>query len=166
MGIPVRDAAFVIGNKEAKNKIFVFDDLDCPYCARLHFELQSFLADHKDFGVYVMLFPLSIHPKSEEKSRAVYCLGGLKERESAVEGFFKAILENKKVDLPQEKKCDGSALDRVKQYGANTLKIKGTPVMVLPDGRVINGYMTKKELEDILSGNTAEKPVSSEKGGL
>jgi thiol:disulfide interchange protein DsbC len=169
-GIPVRDAIFVMGNREAKNKIFVFDDPECPFCARLHFELKSFLQDHKDHAVYVLLFPLPIHQKSQEKSETVYCLGSLKEKEEAMEGLFKGILENKPFDLPKAKKCDISGLDRIKRYGINTLKLKGTPLIVLPDGRVIDGFVSKKDLEDVISGKIEEKPstpaAQAERGGV
>ena len=157
-GIPVRDALTVMGNKDAKNKIFVFDDPECPFCARLHFELKSFLHEHADYAAYVMLFPLPIHPNSAEKSRDLYCLGSLKAKEDALDGLFKGILENKPFDLPHSKKCDVSGLDRTKQYALNRLKLKGTPLMILPDGRAVDGFVTKKDLEQMISGKTEEKP--------
>lgn len=165
--IPAKDAVYVMGSKEAENKIFVFDDLECPYCARLHFELKSFIADHKDYAAYVMLFPLPIHKNSEEKSEAVYCLRTSKEKEDAVERLFKGLVGNKVLDLTSKKKCQPAGLERVKHYGAETLKIKGTPLLVLPDGRVIEGFVTKKELEGILAGKVAQTavPVSLGKNG-
>lgn len=160
-GIPVRDAVTVMGNKDAKNKIFVFDDPECPFCARLHFELKAFLRDHGDYAAYVMLFPLPIHPNSAEKSRDLYCLGSLKAKEDALDGLFKGIVENKPFDLPHSKKCDVSGLDRTKQYAIDKLKLKGTPLMILPDGRVVDGFVTKKDMEQLISGKIAEKPSTS-----
>ena len=166
--IPVRDAAYIMGNRDAKNKIFVFDDLDCQYCARLHFELKRFLSDHNDYAAYVMLSPLPGHPRAEERSKAVHCLGSLQEKEAMVESIFKNILDNKKVaEAAPGVKCDTSVLDRVKHYATETLKVKGAPTMILPDGRVIDGFLSKKELEDILSNKSVKKSPKkvAKKGG-
>ena len=155
--MPVRDAAFVMGNKGAKMRIFLFSDLDCPLCAKLHFEVKGFLADHNDYAVYVMLYPSNTHAKAEEKSRVVYCLGeNLFLREAIAEKFFSDLIENKKADiLLPDPKCDVSGLERLKRYGNDVLGIQETPVIVLPDGKVIRGFVSKKELDDILSGKMA-----------
>jgi len=155
--MPVRDAAFIMGNKEAKMRLFVFSDPDCSLCAKLHFELKGFLADHNDYTAYVMLYPSGNHAKAEEKSKVVYCLGdNLFLREAIAEKLFSDLIENKKTDtLLPDSKCDVSGLERLKRYGNDVLGIKETPVIVLPDGKVIRGFVSRKALEDILSGKTA-----------
>ena len=127
-----------------------FDDLDCIYCARLHFELKSFLMAHKDYAVYVMLFPTPGKVKSEDRARAVYCTASIAEREAVIENSFRNALENNNPSSESQQKCDISGLERVKQYAVNVLKIKTTPVMLMPDGSSIEGFVSNREIEDIL----------------
>jgi thiol:disulfide interchange protein DsbC len=155
--IPSNDAAFVMGDMDARNKLFVFSDLECPYCARLHFELKNFLAEHGDYAIYVMLSPLPTHPKAEDKSKAVHCLKSPSEKEIMVDILFKSLLDSQKVKFQPAAKCDTSGLDRIKHFTQNVLKAKGAPTMVLPDGRVIEGFLAKNDIEDILSYKPPQK---------
>ena len=55
--IPLKDA-MVLGPKNAKKKVAVFTDPDCPYCRKLHEEMKQVLAKRKDVAFYMFLFPL------------------------------------------------------------------------------------------------------------
>ncbi len=60
----------ILGNVDAKKTIFVWTDFSCPYCRRVHGELNRVLADHDDVRVVVKNF--SIHgPLSDGPARAV-----------------------------------------------------------------------------------------------
>ena len=60
----------ILGNTEAKNTIFVWTDFSCPYCRRVHGELERVLADRDDVRVVVKNF--SIHgPLSDAPAKAV-----------------------------------------------------------------------------------------------
>ena len=59
----------VLGNESAKNTIFVWTDFSCPYCRRVHGELERVLADRDDVRVVVKNF--SIHgPLSDAPAKA------------------------------------------------------------------------------------------------
>src|SRR5512135_1260517 len=45
--IPLGDA-IVMGDKNAKKRVIVFTDPDCPFCAKLHSELKKIIAERKD----------------------------------------------------------------------------------------------------------------------
>lgn len=60
----------ILGNADAKNTIFVFTDFSCPYCRRVHGEIERVLKERNDVRVVVKNF--SIHgPLSDAPARAV-----------------------------------------------------------------------------------------------
>ncbi|MBR1380007.1 MAG: thioredoxin domain-containing protein [Alphaproteobacteria bacterium] len=60
----------ILGNVDAKNTIFIWTDFSCPYCRRVHGELERVLADRDD--VRVVLKNFSIHgPLSDAPAKAV-----------------------------------------------------------------------------------------------
>ena len=65
----MRDAP-ILGNRDAKKTIYVWTDFSCPYCRRVHGEIERVLADRDDTGVVIKNF--SIHgPLSDGPARAV-----------------------------------------------------------------------------------------------
>lgn len=60
----------VLGKHDAKKTIYVWTDFSCPYCRRVHGELERVLADRDDVRVVVKNF--SIHgPLSDSPAKAV-----------------------------------------------------------------------------------------------
>ncbi len=60
----------VLGKMDAKKTIFVWTDFSCPYCRRVHGELERVLADRDDVRVVIKNF--SIHgPLSDAPAKAV-----------------------------------------------------------------------------------------------
>ena len=65
----MRDAP-VLGNREGKKTIYVWTDFSCPYCRRVHGEIERVLADRDDTRVVIKNF--SIHgPLSDGPAKAV-----------------------------------------------------------------------------------------------
>ena len=65
----MRDAP-VLGNRDAKKTIYVWTDFSCPYCRRVHGEIERVLADRDDTRVVIKNF--SIHgPLSDGPAKAV-----------------------------------------------------------------------------------------------
>lgn len=128
----------LLGDKNAKNKIIVFDDPDCPYCRKLHKDIKLILGERKDIAFYIKLYPLEMHPAAYEKSKTILCENSTQLLDDAFEGKT----------LP-EAKCNPKALDEnIKE--AKRLGITGTPAIILPDGRLIGGYVESKVLLDLL----------------
>ena len=137
--IPLDDA-LLLGEKDAKYKVIVFSDPDCPYCSRLHEEMKKVVEKRKDISFYIKMYPLPMHKGAYEKSKAIVCEKSLKMLEDAFA----------KKNIP-EAKCDGKAVDETLKL-AEKLGIKGTPAIVLPNGVINPGY---KEADALIA--TIEK---------
>ncbi len=137
--IPLDDA-LVMGDPGAEKRIIVFDDPDCPYCKRLHKELKKILETRKDIVIYIKLYPLAIHPRAYDKSRTIVCRRSVELLEEAFEG--------KKIPEP-EGDCGISEVDANIKL-AKELGIGGTPAIILPDGRMVPGYVTADVLLNLI----------------
>jgi len=61
----------LIGSKNAKNKLILFSDPQCPFCMEYVPELLEWMKKHKkNFALYYYHFPLSIHPTSKALIKA------------------------------------------------------------------------------------------------
>jgi len=128
----------LMGNKKAKNKFIVFDDPDCPYCRKLHGEIKKLIKERNDVAFYIKLFPLPMHPEAYEKSKTVLCENSLKMLDEAFEGK----------SLPKAK-CDTKEVDNNIET-AKKLGISGTPAIILPDGRLVPGFVTGDVLMEMM----------------
>jgi thiol:disulfide interchange protein DsbC len=135
--IPLQDA-LILGNKNAKQKVIVFSDPECPFCAKLHQEMQKVVKERKDIVFYIKMFPLKIHRGAYDKAKTIVCEKSLKLLEDAY---------NKK-SLPAPK-CKTSVLDETIQL-AEKLGITGDPAVVLPDGRVFTGFKDADALKALV----------------
>ena len=127
--IPVRDAIRV-GSKAAKKTVIVLSDPTCPYCVKLHGEIKKAVAKDPDVAFLVMPYPRNPKDKATyRKCQAVICSKSEKLLDDAYAG--KAL---------PEPACKTGAVDDTIRL-AERLKIEGTPTMILPDGRMISGYM-------------------------
>lgn len=131
--IPLDDA-LILGSKEAKHKIIVFDDPDCPFCAKLHQEMKKVIEERKDIAFYIKMYPLKIHPKAYEKAKAIVCEKSL------------ALLEDSfaKKDIPKPK-CETKVVDENIKL-AEKLGISGTPTIIFPNGDLVSGALDAKKI--------------------
>lgn len=132
------DNAIVVGNPKAKHKIIVFDDPDCPYCAKLHKEIKKIVSERSDVAFYIKLFPLPIHPDSYNKSKAIVCAHSAKMLEDAFAG--------KKLPEPT---CETDEIDNNLLLGEK-LGIHGTPGIIFPDGRLLPGFVPAEVLLELI----------------
>ena len=135
--IPLGDA-IVMGSKNAKKRVIVFTDPDCPFCAKLHAEMKKIVAERKDVAFFIKMFPLPIHKEAAEKSKAIVCEKSL--------ALLEAAFDKKTIAKP---KCKTSAIDANIKLG-RTLGITGTPALVMPDGRVASGYRDANALKALI----------------
>jgi thiol:disulfide interchange protein DsbC len=133
------DNAIVMGNSMAKHKVIVFDDPDCPYCAKLHQELKKVVEERKDIAFYFKMFPLvQIHPQAYKKATAIVCE---KSNEKAL-GLLEDVFAKKPIPEPS---CKTKIIDDNIAL-ANKLGISGLPTLILDDGKMINGAVQAEEL--------------------
>lgn len=136
--IPLSDSV-VMGNAKASRKLFVFTDPDCPFCAKLHGELKKLAKLEPNLGIYVKLFPLKMHPKAYDRSRAILAGNSSKLLDAAFAGAA----------LPAPAAGAGKGVDATIKLG-QSLGISGTPTLILPDGRIMPGFRKAEEIRKLL----------------
>ena len=139
--IPV-EYAMIMGNPKADKKIYVFTDPDCPYCRKAHAEFKRFVKLVPDVAVYVMLFPLPMHPAAYDKSRSVL--------ESQKNSDLDLIFEGKDVAKPV-KESSKHAIEAIIKF-ATANGIMGTPTLVMPDGKIEVGMREAETLKKLVLG--------------
>jgi len=119
------DKAIISGDKNAKLKLAIFTDPDCPYCRKLEEELKLL----KGVTVYTFLYPLvQLHPNAWAKSEGIWC------SEDQHGMLQKVMLER---FIPEAASCE-TPLDAIAAL-AQKLNINGTPAMIAGDGRMVAG---------------------------
>lgn len=125
-----KDDVIAFGPKDAKYEITVFTDIDCGYCRKLHREMADFNA--KGIAVRYLFFPRSgPDTPSFHKAQAVWCSA---DRQKA--------LTDAKMGLPlptEDTSCKNPVL-RHYQAGEQ-LGVNATPMIILPDGELVRGYV-------------------------
>ena len=75
LGVPeISDADPIVGENDAKVKVVVFSDFQCPYCRLFYKALRETMKTNKDNVVYAFKnFPLNFHPQAENAALAASC---------------------------------------------------------------------------------------------
>lgn len=129
-------SSLLIGRADAPVKVFVFTDVQCSHCRRLHGEMQQVVELHPEFAFYIKLLPIMM---SKELAADILCSGSLQVLNEAFAG------------QPVAKgQCDTEAVDETLAF-AKKLAIGSTPTMVLPDGKVLMGARPAHDLALALS---------------
>ena len=154
------DAHLLMGNKDAKHKIVVFSDPQCPFCQEIMPDIFKAVKENpKTFALYYYHLPLlRLHPVSDALTKAMH-VAQHKGNIDAVEKFYAMKIEFKETNLdkiiPEIKKQTGfvvtkkeiedkkvaAAMEHDKK-AANKLMISGTPTVYI-DGKwdkMRNGY--------------------------
>ena len=138
--IPLADA-IVMGNPKGTKKLIVFTDPDCPYCARLHWELVKLTYMEPELTIYVKMFPLRIHPRAYDKARVILGEHSLKLLDKAFSG--------EPLPQPGPKDLAKSVDDSIR--AGERLGIDSTPTLVLPDGRILPGVRSALDIKKLLT---------------
>ena len=116
---------------KVKHTITVFTDIYCPYCQRLHAEMDDYMKN----GIKVRyIFVPFKGEKSVNTSVSVWCA---KDRNKAMD----MAKSGEKVD---SKTCD-NPISRHKALAAE-LGIRGTPAIMLESGQLMPGYVPSSKL--------------------
>ena len=137
--IPLTDS-LVIGDPGAAKKVILFTDPQCPYCEKLHPELQKVVDADPGVVFFIKMMPLvSIHPDSLRIAKSVLCEGSVK--------LLEASFAGKKIPDPT---CESDAVERTLKI-AQEIGIGSTPTLLFPDGRIISGYRPAEEIIKLLN---------------
>jgi len=117
--------------KKVEHQITVITDIDCPYCRRLHNEMDEYMASNVE--VRYIFMPLK-GSSDIKKTESVWCA------------------EDKKLALDMAKagddietlSCDNPLAAQME--AARKLGVRGTPAIVLETGEMLPGYIPAKKL--------------------
>jgi thiol:disulfide interchange protein DsbC len=123
---------------KVKHVIYVFSDIDCPYCQRLHADLPTL----NGYGVEVryLFFPRSgLGTPSALKAESVWCA---KNRDQA----YNRAMEGEQVPSAT---CSNPV---ARDYNLGLqMGVQGTPTIVLSNGEVLPGYLPPQQLLQAIS---------------
>ena len=143
--------AIVFGPEKPKYTVMVFTDADCPYCRKLHGELEEL--ERQGIELRYLAFPRSgPGTKTWRTMTAVWCA---KDRREALT----RATRGEEVSVPN--KCSDAVIAKHYELGQK-LGIPGTPMIVLSDGTSLGGYVAPDKLvvalAEILT-NSDSRPV-------
>lgn len=142
--LPLEDA-LLLGNRNGTRKLYLFTDPDCPFCAKLHGEIVQLVKEDPRLLVYILLYPLDIHPDAARKVDSIICTSR-NDMEAGL-GLLEKSFSGKEVPSPT---CTDSPSSRSKKV-AERLGIAMTPSLILPDGRIVAGFKKKEEISTLIA---------------
>ena len=137
----------VIGSRNAKRRIIEFSDPDCHFCVKLHAEAKKVVARNPGVAFFVKLYSRNNNPGTVRKILSIMC--GKQDAPKLLDDAF----AGKTLPNPA---CKTTAVEDTARLAA-TLRLRGTPTMILPDGRIVNGYRDAETILKLLD----EKPPTA-----
>jgi thiol:disulfide interchange protein DsbC len=138
-----QDKMIVFKPKIHKHNIFVFTDIDCGYCRKLHSEIDQYLA--QGIEVRYLFYPRAGKgSESWNKAISVWCS---KDRTAA-------LTKAKKGETVEAKPCD-NPVEQHMELGSE-MGAQGTPMIVTEKGGVLPGYVPAPQLAKILDQESAK----------
>ena len=134
MSIPLDDA-ILLGRADAKSKVIVFTDPECPYCKKLHIEMQEVVKADPGIAFLIKLMPLKMHPNAYGLSKTILCSANPL---SVLEAVFAGA-------PVAPSACPTTKVDETLAT-AQQLGIASTPTLILPDGTILPGYKKAPDL--------------------
>ncbi len=124
---------------ETKAFVYVFTDVDCGYCRKLHREVPAMNA--KGIEIRYLAFPRAgIDSPSHKKIAKAWCA---KDRNDALT----RLKNNQPLDVAY---CNENPVAAQFMLGTQ-LGVRGTPALVLEDGTLLPGYLPADELAKVLN---------------
>jgi thiol:disulfide interchange protein DsbC len=132
------DKMVIFKPKQTKHVAYVFTDIDCGYCRKLHSEMDNYFKE--GIEIRYLFFPRAGEGSdSYYKAVSVWCA---KDRNDA-------LTKAKKGENLERKECDNPVSEHMAlgtAMGAN-----GTPMIVTEKGDILPGYVPAAQLSKILS---------------
>lgn len=123
--------------EELRHTITTFTDIDCPYCRKMHAEMDELNA--RGVRVRYMLYPRAGFPSvSYDKAVSVWC---------APDQQAEMTLAKRGV-MPEKRECQNPIQEHMAL--AQRLGLRGTPFTITDTGRIISGYTPAAKLVESL----------------
>lgn len=131
-----------------KYEVFVFTDIDCAYCRKLHSQINDYM--NEGIAIRYMAYPRAgIGSHSYDKWVSVWC----------ADDQQTALTQAKLGNEPEPLQCDNPVADQFEL--GRKLGVSGTPALVTRDGTMIPGYMPPEALAqrlESIKANLAQAP--------
>jgi len=140
------DKMVVFSPKEekAERAITVFTDTSCPYCSKLHAEIDQFT----DAGIKVryLLYPRAgLGSAAYKQLQSVWC----------ADDSLAAMTAAKQGESITEKACENPIQEHIKL--AQDVGLRGTPLIYLDSGEIVSGYRPAEQLVKIINNSEPVK---------
>ena len=128
-----------------KHKIYVFTDITCGYCRKMHRQI----ADYQKAGISVHYLAFPRGPEAAVSMQQIWC----------ADDKVKAMDDAKLNDVVANTPCNGKAETVQMQHDLGIqFGVRGTPAMVLADGSLLPGYSDPDKLAALLDQKFPTKP--------
>lgn len=122
-----------------EHEVTVFTDIDCPYCRRMHAELDGYL--ERGIRIRYLLMPRAGKPsESYDKAVAAWCADDPRA----------ALTRAKRGERLDRRQCDHPVDEHMAL--AEAFNVRGTPSLILADGTMLSGYRPPADLARVLAG--------------
>lgn len=130
------------GAEKPRHTITVFTDIDCPYCQKMHEEMDQYAS----YGIKInyLLFPRNgITSPGYLNAVSVWCHNDRKD----------ALTRAKAREKIEKKTCDNPVVDHF-EIGKK-VGVTGTPAVLTQEGKLMPGYLPAKDLAQRLDEKTS-----------
>ncbi|HID82723.1 MAG TPA: DsbC family protein [Chromatiales bacterium] len=149
--VPVDSMISFPAKGKRKHIITVFTDIDCPYCRKLHNEMDQY----NDLGIEVryMLFPRAgVGSPSFKTAVSTWCA---KDNRTA-------LTKAKNGEKIESLECKNPVADQYKV--GQEIGVNGTPAIVLESGEIVPGYRPAKDIAAMLDQLASMKAEAKQAG--
>ena len=124
--------------KKVNHMITIFTDTSCPYCQKMHNEINDLLENNIAIR-YVLFSRNGVDDDAYEDMVSVWCAD---DRKTALDQVFKN-------NFIRGMECNNPIKDNYNL--ASDLNVNGTPMIFIEDGTVIPGYVSSRKIIEILA---------------
>lgn len=139
--IDEKDTIAFKADGKKKGHIYVFTDVDCYYCQKLHKEVPAL--NKAGVEVRYLGFPRAgLKSPAFEKIQSAWCASDQQE----------AMTKLKARQFVEKNICDSKAVAQQFMLGRR-IGVRGTPAIMTESGQLISGYMPAKQLVEAIGIN-------------
>lgn len=136
--VPESERVIFRGAGENRAEVLVFTDPTCPYCRQLHEEVPRL--NELGIEVHYLAFPRTgMNAQGARSMQQIWCADNAAEAMSAAK---------RQESLSGTASCDNPV--EAQYHLGLELGVQGTPAIVLPDGRLVPGYVPAERLAAML----------------
>ncbi|HEC17448.1 MAG TPA: DsbC family protein [Sedimenticola sp.] len=123
--------------EKTRHTVTIFTDIDCGFCRKLHGQMDEYL--EKGIRIRYLFFPRAgLKSASYRKAVSVWCADDRNE----------AMTQAKAGKEIEMRDCDNPVSDHYAL--GQQMNVRGTPALVLEDGKILPGYVPPGRLSEYL----------------